>query len=297
MPAISLILVTHNSARWLTPFVNSWEATLRAVPPASPEITIEILLVDAGSTDDTLRLAEAMLPDATLLPLGNVGFGAAANAAARHAAAPHLLLCNPDLTFPPAFASTLLRPVLAQDPAHPWSAAACIAPQLLNPDGTVQPSVGRFPTVRSLIADQLRPRERRKYTFPQPAQPTPIQWATGACLLLRRDVFLQLGGFDEKFFLYVEEVDLQRRLHAAGLPAWFVPLPGAQITHHHPNAARTPRQEVLRWSARGTLRYFAKHNPLSLPAYRLLALLTRRLPPREALASRRTILERPTGPS
>jgi N-acetylglucosaminyl-diphospho-decaprenol L-rhamnosyltransferase len=293
MPDLSLILITHNSARWLTPFITSWEATLRN----APELTTELILADAGSTDDTLHLAQTIRPDATLLPLPNVGFGAAANAATKAAQSPWILLCNPDLTFSPLFAAALLAPLLASDASIPWSQAACIAPQLLNPDGTIQPSIGRFPTVRSLLADQLRPREQRKYISPQPTAPTPVDWATGACLLLLRHAFLEVGGFDEKFFLYVEEVDLQRRFRDAGHPTWFVPLEGAAITHHHPNAARSPRPEVLRWSARGLLRYFAKHQPLSLSAYRLLALLTGRLPPSEALAPRQKILQRPTGPS
>ena len=122
-----------------------------------------------------------------------------------------------------------------------------------------------------------------------------MDWAMGACLLIRQEAFLAVEGFDEKYFLYVEEVDLQRRLRDTGHGLWFVP--EAEVTHHAPNAARVPREEVQRWAARGTLRYFAKFGPVgSLWMYRVLAVVTRRLGLKEAFASRGKILGRPTGP-
>jgi GT2 family glycosyltransferase len=177
----------------------------------------------------------------------------------------------------------------------PYATAACLAPRLLNGDGSVQPSVGIFPSVAAIVRDQFRPREQRKYLYPQPAASRAIDWAMAACLLVRKDAFDAVGGFDERFFLYVEEVDLLRRMKDAGHETWFVP--EVAVTHHSPNAARTPRPEVQRYSARGVLRYFAKHGSLlQRGAYRLLALAGGRLPAREALAARSTLLARSTGP-
>jgi GT2 family glycosyltransferase len=145
-----------------------------------------------------------------------------------------------------------------------------------------------------LVADQFRGREKRKYVWPQPVVEGEVEWVTGACLLLKREVFESLGGFDEKYFLYVEELDLLRRGFEGGWKAWFVP--GARVTHHAPNASRDPRPEVQRWAARGLLRYFAKFGGWgTLRGYGLLAVLSGRLPFDEAFASRRKILERSTG--
>jgi N-acetylglucosaminyl-diphospho-decaprenol L-rhamnosyltransferase len=143
----------------------------------------------------------------------------------------------------------------------------------------------------SIIRDQFRPRPWRKYMRPQPAETCRVDWASGACLLLRREAFNAVGGFDEKFFLYVEEVDLQKRLHDAGRETWYVP--AATMMHHASHASGPAQPEVLRHSARGTLRYFAKHAGFfTLMGYRKMAFLSGRLGWRDACRSRRHILQR-----
>ena len=295
-PCVSLILVTHNSARWLRPFAESWRATVSGAG-APPEWFVTCV-ADGGSADESPALAAELLPETRIRLCGNVGYGAAANDAIREAGAPWILLCNPDATFSPEFGSRLYQILRADERRRPhWltEKVGCIAPRLLNPDGTIQPSVGRFPTLAGIARDQFQPRPQRKFVMPQPNVPGPIDWATGACLLLRRDAFLAVGGFDEKYFLYVEEVDLQRRLPLAGYTAMFAP--DLVVTHHRPNAAREPRPDVQLWAARGTLRYFAKFAGAgTLCGYRILSLAGGRLRWREAMARRRTILERATGP-
>lgn len=286
---LALLLITHNSARWLPDFFATWHATL-AQSHLAQNPAPAIVIADNASTDNTLQLAAQLAPEAQILPLPNLGYGSAANHAANVApSAKWLLLCNPDLTFPSNFAPTFLDPVLDSLRAEPlWQCGACIAPRLLNPDGSPQPSIGNFPTIRALLADQLRTPHLRKYIHPQPTTPSLVDWASGACLLLRRDAFDSVAGFDPNFFLYVEEVDLQRRLWNAGHQTWFAP--EATVTNHNPNANRPPTPAIQLHSARGLLRYFAKHgSPLQLLAYRLLALASRRLPPREALASRQRL--------
>ncbi len=120
-------------------------------------------------------------------------------------------------------------------------------------------------------------------------------WATGACLLIRREHWNAVAGFDEKFFLYVEEVDFQRRLAALGLRTLLKR--DVAVTHLSPAASRSPSATIRRYAARGLLRYFAKHGtPAQLLTYRLLVLSTGRLSPKEALAPKQKILETPTGP-
>jgi GT2 family glycosyltransferase len=251
-----------------------------------------VIVADSGSTDETVAKVRQFAPAATVVECGNVGYGAAANRGVAWAAgASWVMVCNMDLTFSAAVGGLIGRAGRGEFGEKVW----CVAPGLVNENGTVQASVGAWPTLSGLLADQFRPREQRKYVFPQPTEAGEVAWVTGACLILKRAVYEELGGFDEKYFLYVEEVDLLRRGFEAGWRTWFEPL--VRVTHHAPNASRDPRPEVQRWSARGLLRYFAKFGGwLSLRGYGLLAMLSGRLPFGEAFASRGKILERSTGP-
>jgi GT2 family glycosyltransferase len=175
----------------------------------------------------------------------------------------------------------------------PGAKVGCVAPLLMNADGSEQASVGDFPTLGGLVRDRFRPRELRKYVIPQPKEARPVDWASGACLLVKREAFEAVGGFDEKYFLYVEELDFQRRLSERGYATWFVP--EAKVMHHAPNAGRAARRDVQRWAARGMLRYFAKFGSSGqLLGYRVMAVTSGRLGVREGLARRGRILERGT---
>ncbi len=280
---VSLIVVTHNSVQWLPEFCRSWLVMLGDAP---------IIVADSGSNDDSISLARSLVSRASVVSCSNLGLGAAANAAAAKCATEWMLLCNPDLTFPVDFGKQLSQVV---EKYSGQSEIAVVAPKLLSADGSLQFSVGAFPTFRSTIRDQFRPRERRKYLSKPPTEAGHIEWASGACLLIRRSAFQAVGGFDEKYFLYVEEVDLQQRLKEAGLGVAYEP--GWMVIHHEPNASRAPRVEVQRYAARGMLRYFAKFGGWGARSgYRCLAWMSGRLSFREAFASRKRILETPTGP-
>ncbi len=302
---LELIIVTHNSAQFLAGLAQSFTDILAEVeadadapgPPAARDISV--IIADTGSTDDTPACAKAAFPAAVILPLPNIGYGAAANVAIARARAPWVLLCNADITFEPGFGrhmiGSILTGALPGPPEFAHEKTAIVAPELRNPDGTLQPSIGIFPTLGSVVCDQFRPRPWRKYVSHPPTAPARINWATGACLLLRKAAFESVGGFDEKYFLYVEEVDLQKRLAMAGFHG--IVLPDAKVTHHAPNAARAPRAAAQKWAARGMLRYFAAHgNAADRIGFGLLALASGRLSPGDALASCATILSRATGP-
>ncbi|HUO10011.1 MAG TPA: glycosyltransferase family 2 protein [Phycisphaerae bacterium] len=280
-PLFALIVVTHNSKQWLPGFFKTWSTGV-------PTLPAEIVVADSGSTDGTRRVAREISPSARILECGNIGYGAAANRGVAATSAPWILLCNPDLEFDKGFESDFLQPMM-QKPPH---GAGCIAPGLINEDETGQYSVGDFPTVWGILRDQFREPEKRKYVLRSKEEM--FDWATGAILLICREHWNAVGGFDEKFFLYAEEVDFQRRLAHHGLRTRLVREVG--VRHLSPAAGRATAQ-IKRYSARGMLRYFAKHGTLvQLLAYRLLALASLRLPPSEALAPKKTILDTPTGP-
>ena len=291
--SISIVVVTHDSAAWLPEFFASWNQAL-AASRLLKDHGCRVVIADSGSADGTLETAKTACPAAAIIECGNIGYGAAANRGVAAAGTTWVLICNPDLVFPEDFALKLLDPVLDELRAEPlWQNGSCIAPRLVNPDGSEQASVGEFPTIGSVLRDQFRPREMRKYVHPPPHTAATVDWATGACLLLKRQAFEAVSGFDEQFFLYVEEVDLQRRLWASGRETWFAP--EVTVIHHAPNAARAPRASVQKWSARGMLRYFARHGSMfDLLGYKTMALLSWRLSLGEVLRGRKAILKRST---
>src|SRR5207244_6123700 len=108
--------------------------------------------------------------------------------------------------------------------------------RLRNRDGSGQASSGPFPTLLNTVAGLLLPRSRRKCRHRSDPGRQTVSWVTGGCLMVRRACFEQLGGLDESFFLYYEDVDFCRRAAAAGWGVWFDP--ALEVTHHWPLHAR-----------------------------------------------------------
>jgi GT2 family glycosyltransferase len=137
-------------------------------------------------------------------------------------------------------------------------------PRMLYPDGTPQPSRRRFPTVLGTIVRRTPLRlvvPQRRHFHAGEAQPqTPVQadWMLGGFLVLRRSMLEELGGFDERFRLYGEDIDLQYRAMQAGWERWYVP--GAVVRHEH--KAETDKRWFTRrtlWHWAGILRFVRKH--------------------------------------
>jgi GT2 family glycosyltransferase len=128
---------------------------------------------------------------------------------------------------------------------------------LRNTDGSVQLSAGMFPSLASTLARRLLPRSRRKYRQAVAGGLQQVPWVTGCCWLLRRDCIDALGGFDEDFFLYYEDVDFCRRARAEGWSVWYEP--GIRATHHLPLHTRhlSPGLRVV--TRHALLTYAAKH--------------------------------------
>jgi N-acetylglucosaminyl-diphospho-decaprenol L-rhamnosyltransferase len=167
-----------------------------------------------------------------LCPGRNLGYGAGAN---RGVAAlgdeEYVLVCNPDLTVHPGTVATLVA-ALEAEPA--W---AIVGPRICNPDGTVYPSVRRFPSMLDAAGHAVLAlfwpdnRFSRRYRPPDAGGEgrAAAGWVSGACFLVRRRAWEELGGFDEAYFMFAEDMDLCWRAHAAG---WGVGVePAARVTH------------------------------------------------------------------
>jgi GT2 family glycosyltransferase len=187
------------------------------------------------------------------------GYAANANRGIRETTAPFVVVCNPD-TLAAADAVAVLR---AFAESHPR--AGILGPELRHPDGTLDSSRRRFPTVSGTVVRRtplrrfLRGTQRAHYGLDlEPTEPMQADWLLGAFLMLRREMLDELGGFDEGFRLYGEDIDLAYRASKAGWERWYVP--EAKVTHVH--AAVTDRRLLTRrtlWHWRGIARFVRKH--------------------------------------
>ncbi len=168
---------------------------------------VEILIVNNGSFEPI-----SLPANARLIPTEkNLGYGAAHNRAVKGAQGEYVLLCNPDLEF----TESALDRLVACFESHPK--AGIVGPKLMFKNGETQDSARSFPTFWKLLCHRLG----RKEGAPQQACQT--DWLVGAALLMKREVFLQLGGFDERFFLFFEDTDLCRRVKQARYEVWYCP--------------------------------------------------------------------------
>ena len=223
---LSVVIVSFNTRQLL-------QRCLDAVCADTQSLTPQIFVVDNASADDSPRIVTQCYPHVTLIANErNVGFAAANNQAIRQASGEFVLLLNPD-----AFVHRGAIPTLLQF-MHSRPRAGFCGALLLNEDGTVQPSARRFPTPARFLTASVRPLARLTGAehgldihgkHAPPATPVKADWISGACLLVRMTAIQQVGLMDEGFFLYFEETDWCRRMHAAGWEGWLVP--AARATH------------------------------------------------------------------
>lgn len=194
----------------------------------------EIIVVDNASTDGTVEMLRAEFPDVRVIANSeNVGFTRGNNQALAQTQRHYLFLLNPDTELRPGALQTL---IVYMD-AHPR--VGMVGPKLVQADGSLQSSRRRFPTLATAFFESTKlqqwvPRNRiltRYYmldTSDDVAQE--VDWITGSAMFVRREVYEQVGGFDEGFFMYSEELDWCYRVKKAG---WqIVYLPSVQIVHH-----------------------------------------------------------------
>jgi N-acetylglucosaminyl-diphospho-decaprenol L-rhamnosyltransferase len=189
------------------------------------------------------------------------GFGANVNRGVAETRSEFVVIANPDTEPAPDAVAVLVD--FASAGAH----RGIVGPQLRYPDGHWQPSRRRFPTVTGTLVRRTplrylaRPFERQRDHYlldERPTEPVPADWMLAAFLLLRREMFDELGGFDEGFRLYGEDIELCYRAAKAGWERWYVP--AAVVTHSY--AAEIDRRLLTRrtlWHWRGIARFVRKH--------------------------------------
>ena len=220
--------------------------------------TCRIVVVDNASSDDSFKAAEGVSDNVHLTRLeANLGFGMACNIGAASGAAPYILFLNPDTTLPEA--------VVGDSVAYlaPREGLGALGIRLIGEDGATQRSCTRFPTLRSLCADMLGLsrlggvfRGYRLHDWAHDATRR-VDHVIGAYYLVRRDLFDRLGGFDERFFVYLEDLDLSRRIAGEGLAIEYV----AELAAEHIGGGSSSQilDKRLYYSVESRWLYAAKH--------------------------------------
>lgn len=225
-------------------------------------LAYELIVVDNASSDNSPDTAAALFPSAVIeRNERNLGFAAACNQGAAKATGEWLLFVNPDVTVDSAAIKTLLATALARPDA------GLLSGRLRWPDGSFQPTCRRFPTPANMIFSRQSAFARifggnvgrGAYTLPDYDKVTEVPAVAGTFVMIARERFHKAGGFDERFFMYMEDTDLSLRLHQAGYVNLFVPQAGAVHDWGHGGAAgrltRLWRHHVSVW------KYFLKNFP------------------------------------
>ncbi|MEO0023347.1 MAG: glycosyltransferase family 2 protein [candidate division WOR-3 bacterium] len=270
-PELALVFVNYDSARWL-------RTALASVKQAAENLEVELVVVDNFSPGEKERERLREVGDefgARILLLGkNLGYGAAANRGVAHTRAELVAVCNPDVRFTAQSLSRLVEFIRSQPDA------GAVSPQLYYPDRTPQPSCRRLPRLRYLFWGRRSPLVRM---FPRQApareflyldlwritQPVEVEAVIGTVMVFRRSAFTAVGGFDEGYFMFAEDLDICDRLRRQG---WRVFLePRARVIHYYGAVRRRWRRWTEYQRVRGLHRFFVQRS--GLPGSLLLSAL------------------------
>lgn len=254
MPDICIVIVSWNVKDLL-------KDCLESIQEDNCDVDVETIVVDADSADGTPEMVRDLFPTVVLVePEFNTGFSKGNNIGIAHATGHYIFMLNPDTRVVKGSIQALYDFM----EAHPKTGV--IGPQLLNPDGTVQSSRRRFPTFWTAVFEStwLQPFAPKAIldTFyvrdHQDDETVSVGWVDGAAMFTRKAVLDQVGGLDEGYFMYSEEMDWQRRVQAAGWEITYYPLP--QIYHYRGASSDQVSTKRHIYFQNSKIRYFRKHH-------------------------------------
>jgi GT2 family glycosyltransferase len=251
---LSIIIINWNSKGYL-------RECLLSLARSPGNVTTEILVIDNASHDGVAQMLAAEFPCVTFMQSErNLGFSGGNNRAAHQATGDFLLFLNPD-TLVEGDALIRLVETLRHRPD-----AGMVGARLLNTDRTLQTScILSFPTLFNQLLDCefLRRRFPRSGLwgmaplFGDSPEPAPVEAISGACMMIRRELFTRLEGFDERYFMYAEDVDLSYKVHEAGFKCYY--MSKASVIHHGGGSSEKARSTFSSVMMRESVYRFLKH--------------------------------------
>lgn len=252
--SVSIIIVHHNTKELLRQCLASLMETTHSVDK-------QLIVVDNASSDGSSQMLGESFPEVTLLKnKSNIGFSQANNQGVKKAIGPYLLFLNPDTIVCDGAIEGMVRFLESRADV---GAVGC---KLLNADGSLQRSCGLFPSLRielftRTFLNRMFPRNR---TFNMHnlaswdySAVSEVDWATGACLMVRKDVFHSLSGFDENIFMFYEDVDLCLRIWREGWKVLFYP--DSVVFHLRGGSWKQNREVPIQSSYVNALYFYRKH--------------------------------------
>jgi N-acetylglucosaminyl-diphospho-decaprenol L-rhamnosyltransferase len=247
---VSAVVVSFNSAGFLPDCLRS----LRS------EGVDDVVVVDNASLDASVEVVRVADPAAKVVEAGgNLGFGSAANRGVAAALGEYVMILNPDTVVEPGTVKALAE-ALDRDPG-----LALVGPRIENLDGSLYPSVRRFPDLMVAFGHAFlglvwptnpSTRRYRMLDWDHDEAAADVDWVGGACLMVRRRAFDVVGGFDEGHFMYVEDVDLCWRLGRAGWRIGYEP--GGRVVHALGGSSRLVPYRMIAEHHRSLLRFVSK---------------------------------------
>ena len=225
-----------------------------------PATEFEAVYVDNCSTDDSIKWIRENYPQVKIVSNAEpLGFGENNNKGVMASTGDFIGIVNPDIVLKPESINRIM------DKARELNWDGVICPQLLNPDGTVQYSVRKFVTLKMMLRrwmswenDESNNSSVREYLCKDIDQEKTqeVDWAMGAALFMSRDTYARLGGFDQRYFLYMEDEDLCLRAWKLGIPVIYYP--DAKMTHNHLRGSSHLSKKTL-YHLKSFLTYLRRH--------------------------------------
>ena len=247
---VSIIIVTHNSLPVL-------ETCLKHLLVAAEKIQHEIIVIDNNSSDNSPSFVKNFYPKAKLhLNRQNKGFASACNIGAELAESALLLFLNPDVFLDQPAITELLADYLRSD------RVGSVVGRLRFPDGKFQPTCHQLPTFSNILFSRrgligLFSKENSRYTLPDYGKITAVPAAAATLMMISKKLFKQIGRFDERYFMYMEDTDISKRLIMAGFKNYFVPSAGA--VHDWGEGSQAGALKRSFYHHLSLYKYFCKH--------------------------------------
>jgi GT2 family glycosyltransferase len=241
---LSIIIVNYNTSHLLRKCLAS------LYQDEDESLQFEVFVVDNGSKDGTLSEIEREYPQVNYIKnRENLGFSRANNQAIARARGKNILLLNSDTEVLPGSLGKMVK----FSTAHPE--IGVIGSKLLNKNGSLQYSFGKFPTTFTTILRLLLPPSKRKYILHGYGKAHEVDWVSGASFMIKKEVVEEVGPLDEDYFMYYEETDWCYRIKKMGWKVFY--FPSAQVVHNNKNKKR--EKKVLRQIRRSHLLFYKKN--------------------------------------